>query len=148
MFKITALILTLISAAPAFAAKVKEGGTVYVCASPDNLIKLTADLSDNKAERSAVVYVDGITKLYYEQKNHKQINEFLVAAVKNSTLQIRKNKRSPILVSLETTADTSHSQLAYSGEGVTVTKFDSSLSIPALKVVKQAVSCLETKWTD
>jgi hypothetical protein len=146
MIKLLTLTALLFSAHTAFAGK--DSGIVYICSNASNEIKLTADLSDKKTERVAVVFVEGIKQVYNEYQGKKQKNVFSLGAIKNLTLQIQKDAKSSPAVILETDPETSHSQTAHSGEGVTVTKFDAALSIPSLKVAKEPVSCLETKWND
>jgi hypothetical protein len=126
----------------------KDGGTVYICGNAENDIKITANLSNTMHDQVAVVDVDGLKKVFYEYKGKKILNVFQVGAAKNMTLQIKKDAKSANLVVLEIDPETAHSQLAHSGEGVSITKFDASLSVPSLKVSHELVSCLETKWND
>jgi hypothetical protein len=129
-------------------ASPKEGGTVYICTNKDNSIKLTADLSEKKSERVAVIFVDGITQTYSEFKGEKSLNLFLVGAVKNSTLQIKKHFVSPSSVTLETDSENSRTQIAHQDEHLIDTKFDAFLTLPKLDVKKEPVSCLEMKGTN
>jgi hypothetical protein len=138
--------LFLLSSASAFAAR--DGGTVYICANADNSVKITADLSDQKQDQLAVVMLDGVSKVFYAYHGRTRQNLFLVGAVKNSTLQIKKGTRSAIRVSLDTNPETSHAQIAHSGEGVSVIKFSASLTVPELQITAESVACLETKWSD
>ena len=144
MHKLLSLLL-LLSSASAFAAK--DGGTVYICANKDNSIKLTADLSDQKFNQVAVVMVDGVSKLFHGFNGRTRRNLFLMGAVKNSTLQIRRDAKSPNRVSLDTNPE-GHAQVAHEGAGVTVTKFEATLTVPELQIATEAVSCLETRWSD
>jgi hypothetical protein len=136
----------LLTATSAFAAK--DGGTVYICSNAENSIKITADLSEQKYDQVVVVVADGMTKLFHEYKHKKRENLFLLGAVKNSTLQIKKDAKSPVLVSLDTNPETNHSQVAHEGEGVTISKFDATLTVPGMQVANETVSCLETKWSE
>ena len=141
------LVLTIGSFAHA-AAPAKASGTVYICSNANNDVKITADLSDQKKDRLAVVYADDLKQVYNEFNHKKLLNLFLVGATKNVTLEIKKTAKAAAAVTLEVDPDNSHSQLAHSGEGVTITKFEASLTVPSLKLNKEVVSCLETKWTD
>jgi hypothetical protein len=139
-------LLLMLSSTSAFA--VKDGGTVYICANSDNSVKITADVSDQKQDQLAAVMVDGVSKVFYAYRGKKRENLFLLGSVKNSTLQIKRNAKSAVRVSLSTNPDTIHSQVAHSGEGVTITKFSASLTVSELQINAESVACLETKWSD
>ena len=142
----TVMLSTSLICASAFAGK--DSGTVYICSNASNEIKITADLSDKKSDQVAIVFVEGVKQVYNAYQGKKQKNLLLVGAMKNQTLQIKTDAKSPPSVVLETDPENAHSQIAHSGEGVSVTKFDAMLSVPSLQVTQERVSCLETKWAD
>jgi len=128
-----------------------DGGTYYVCSNEDESerqITFTVDLSEKRSERAAVLKIDGIPKEYFEIRRGKIEHLFLVGEKKNLTLQIKKGVRSPLLISLETDPEKSQAQVAHHDDGIVITKFNSSLSIPAEHISNELVHCLETKWTN
>ena len=153
MLLLVALINLLNASHSALAAS--EGGTYYVCSNADTSerqITLTADLSDKKTDRVAVLKIDGIPKEYFEVRNKKPAFVFAVGQAKNQTLLVKKDQRAPALISLETDPDKSEAQVAHkddsNGSTITITKFNSILSVPSEGINQESVSCLETKWSN
>ena len=127
-----------------------QSGTALICSSADNEIKLTADLSENEkkdhkktSEQVVVTVVEGIRNIYRDSGKDIQL-------IRKPTTQLTVSdlKRKNQTVTLFTDDSEEKPQVAHSGEGMTITKFQAGLSIPHLKIDKEHVTCLETQWND
>ena len=126
-----------------------ESGTVLICSSEDNEIKMTADLSDEKGQKVAIAMLEGIPKTFSEGVGKKLKNSFSIASNKTTPLLITsaKTKKTEIIVSTDPEANPP--QVLHDvtePSTLKVTKFKANLTVPSLQLSNEAVTCTENKW--
>ncbi len=124
-----------------------KSGLVYICSTPDNEIKITADLSDGKGEKVAVVVLEGSKDIYAETVGKKSKYVFSVNPSKTTLLEVRKDAKNPPLIRLSVNPENSNKQLASDDEGLKINQMDAFLSVVGLPINNTKVSCLETRWS-
>ena len=126
----------------------KNGGLAYICSNPDNEIKITADLSDGKGEKVAVVVLEGSQDIYRETVGKKSKYIFSINSSKTSLLEVRKSSKESPFIQLTIDPETAHKQLASDDEGLKINKMDAHLTVVGLPINDVVVSCLETRWNN
>ncbi len=126
-----------------------ESGTVLICASEDNEIKMTADLSDEKGHKVAIAMLEGIPKTFTEGSAKKRKHSFALNSNKNTPLIVTslKSKKPEIIIS--TDPENNKSQVIHDvtePSTLKITRFTATISVPALQLSNEAVTCTENKW--
>ena len=126
-----------------------ESGTVLICASEDNEIKMTADLSDEKGHKVAIAMLEGIPKTFSEGSVKKAKHSFLLNSNKNTPLVVTSTKSKQAEIIVSTDPENNKSQVMHDvtePSTLKITKYTATLTVPALKLSNEAVTCTENKW--
>lgn len=138
----------------------KYSGNVLICASDDNEVKMTADLSDGKkGEKIAIAMLEGIPYKFPELAANKKMNqiEFYPSkgnnAQKITALLVTSLKTKKPSITLTTNPETNKLQVLHDvtePSPLKISKFKANLTVddPKLKIYDQEVTCTETKWSE
>ena len=139
------LLLALFSPLSSFA----ESGNVLICASEDNEVKMTADLSDGVGQKVAKASLEGIPMLFPEAISKKTKNTFSFHLNKSTPLLVTSVSGKNAEITLTTNPEHNHLQVVHDvtePAPLKISKFSALLSVPKLEINEQAVNCTETKW--
>ena len=135
---------------PVSALATSQSGDFLICASDDNLIKMTADLSSGRGEKTAVAVFNGRRILLEEASAGKARHRFMFYPDRRTPLLVgRQSVKTPeIRVSVDP---------ARSGYTVVldrkvpvvyrVAKYNAQLTVKSLGIQSREVACTESKWT-
>jgi hypothetical protein len=147
MNRFLVLFSACLASIPALASS--QSGDFLICASEDNLIKMTADLSTGRGEKTAVAVFNGRRILLDEVSGGKARHRFMFYPDRRTPLMVGRSgvKTPEIRVSVDP---------ARSGYAVVldrkspvlyrVAKYNAKLTVKSLGIESREVACTESKW--
>ncbi len=120
-----------------------------ICASEDNDLKMTADLSDGKGEKVAVAVADGKKLIFEESVRGKARYQFSFYSNKKTPLIVTLTGRKIADITVSLNPENSSYRIVLDRKEpliYRVAKFNAFLNIKKLNVSDRAVSCTESKW--
>jgi hypothetical protein len=147
MKRLLALFSACLTSIPALASS--QSGDFLICASEDNLIKMTADLSSGRGEKTAVAVFNGRRILLDEVSGGKTRHRFMFYPDRRTPLMVGRSgvKKPEIRVSVD--PDRSGYTLVLDRKSPVlyrVAKYNAKLSVKSLGIEAREVACTESKW--
>jgi hypothetical protein len=137
----------LLTSIPALASS--QSGDFLICASEDNLIKMTADLSSGRGEKTAVAVFNGRRILLDEVSGGKSRHRFMFYPDRRTPLMVgRTGAKAPeIRVSVDP-ARSGYTVVLDRKQPVLyrVAKYTAKLTVKSLGIESREVACTESKW--
>ena len=124
-------------------------GNFLICASEDNNLKMTADLSDGKGEKVAVAVADGKKLIFEESVRGRARYQFSFYPNKKTPLIVAPVGKKTADITVSVNPENSSYRLVLDRKEplvYRVAKFNAFLNIKKLNVSDRPVSCTESKW--
>jgi hypothetical protein len=142
-------LILILCALPQLASAATYHGNFLVCASDDNNLKMTADLSDGRGEKAAAAVFNGKKLVFPEMLKGKVRNLFAFYPNKTTPLIVSEKGKKDAEILVKVDPARSHFQLVFDRKEpmiYQVAKFNATLSVKKLGVIEREVSCSQTKW--
>lgn len=141
------LFTSYLASLPALASS--QSGDFLICASEDNLIRMTADLSSGRGEKTAVAVFNGRRILLEEVSGGKSRHRFMFYPDRRTPLLVGKTgvKTPEIRVSVDplrsgyTVVLDRKAPVLYR-----VAKYNAKLTVKPFGIESREVACTESKW--
>jgi hypothetical protein len=137
----------LSSVAPALASS--SSGDFLICASDDNTLRMTADLSSGPGEKTAVAVLNGKRILLEEGTRGQPRRTFSFYPNKNTPLLVGTGRKAKPEITLAVDPNRSGYSLVFDRKEPVVyrvAKYSAKLSVGALGVSERDVACTESHW--